>query len=122
VRFFRRDFLIENEVRQANLSLSIIARRGGNAISVGETIWQNPGVHDRGRSGEQAGPALSKAKELMELRRGQVLVKVVSKWRAGGHCELSRMDLLTVLEHEVGHLLGREHATTLTLQHVQQGQ
>ena len=32
--------------------------------------------------------------------------------RPGNHGEQNRMDLLTVLEHEVGHLLGFEHAGT----------
>src|SRR5262249_24457258 len=36
--------------------------------------------------------------------------------RAGNQGEVGRMDLLTVLEHEVGHLLGREHEAAGVMQ------
>ena len=35
----------------------------------------------------------------------------------GGQGERGRMDLLTVLEHEIGHLLGRDHEADGVMQH-----
>src|SRR5262249_2957329 len=70
--------------RQPNLIGSIVARNVRNASSVGESFRQNPGAMTRAKV-ESRGLAWRKDNGDNKLRDGGVLVKVPSKWRAGGH-------------------------------------